>query len=192
MVNILKEYFSWYKENKNFYEDLKSHESILHTRLSPVYDVLYYIFDEYKENNMIDSDIDKIMQVGLEYIHQQFFTCKLYYEKFFDNDFHMFLKYDQVISYILFLEDLKYEFAEQNIDFNEDKFDDLVEYLELIISNKDKVPENINVYVDSKVSHIIELDHYNFHSIIDIFVEIGNTLGLDFDDEEDIVIGEEV
>lgn len=192
MVELLKEYQSWYIENKEFYGKLKSHDSALYVRLTPVYDVLHFLYTEYKDNNILDEDIDKIIQVGLEYIHQQFFTCKLYLEKFFNNDFHLFLKYDQAISYILFLEDLKYEFAEKKIEYDEKEFEDLVEYLEVIISNNNKVPENLNVYVDSRVSHIVQLDNFNFHSIIDIFVEIGSTLGLDFDDEEDIIIGKDI
>jgi hypothetical protein len=191
MVKILKEYQSWYSENRGFFEGLKVHQSLLYTRLYPIYDVLYYLYKENKNSDSLDEDINKIIQVGLEYLHQQVFTCKLYYEKFFNKDFHAFLEYDRVVNYILFLEDLKYELKEKNIDYDQVAYEDIVEYLELMISEKKEVPENLNAYIDSKISNIIQLDSYDFLSIIDIFVEIGDTLGLSFDEEE-ISIGEDI
>jgi hypothetical protein len=191
MVKILKEYQSWYSENRGFFEGLKVHQSLLYTRLYPIYDVLYYLYKENKNSDSLDEDINKIIQVGLEYLHQQVFTCKLYYEKFFNKDFHAFLEYDRVVNYILFLEDLKYELKEKNIDYDQVAYEDIVEYLELMISEKKEVPENLNAYIDSKISNFIQLDSYDFLSIIDIFVEIGDTLGLSFDEEE-IIIGEDI
>ncbi|MDA3931434.1 MAG: hypothetical protein PF513_01710 [Tenericutes bacterium] len=191
MVKILKEYQSWYSENRGFFEGLKVHQSLLYTRLYPIYDVLYYLYKENKNSDSLDEDINKIIQVGLEYLHQQVFTCKLYYEKFFNKDFHAFLEYDRVVNYILFLEDLKYELKEKNIDYDQVAYEDIVEYLELMISEKKEVPENLNAYIDSRISNFIQLDSYDFLSIIDIFVEIGDTLGLSFDEEE-IIIGEDI
>ncbi|MFP4478564.1 MAG: hypothetical protein ACLFPM_03905 [Candidatus Izemoplasmatales bacterium] len=192
MVKLLKEYQSWYSENREFFEGLKSHESVLYTRLYPIYDVLYYLYEENKKCDSLDEDLEKIIQVGLEYLHQQLFTCKLYYEKFFNKDFHAFLEYDRVINYLLFLDDLKYELNEKKIDYDKDGLEDIIEYLESMISEKKDVPDNLNAYIDSKISDIIKLDSYEFHSIIDIFVEIGDTLGINFDNEEDIVIGEDI
>lgn len=191
MTEIINEYQSWLSENKSFYDKLKSHKSILHTRFYPIYEVLQHLYNEYKDEE-VDEDVEKIFQVGLEYINLQFFNCKIYLEKSFKKDFHEFLKYDRVINYLLFIEDLKYELTEQKIDYNKEYLEDLVEELESYITDKSTVPEALNVYVDSKIAEIVSLDKYNFNSIIDIFVEIGNTLGLVFDEEEDIYLGKDV
>lgn len=187
----IKAFQAWHHENEKFYEKLKSHGSVLHTRLYPVYDVLYHLYIEYKDQDHLDDDVDKIIQVGLEYIHQQFYTCKIYLEQFFNQNFHDFLIYDQVINYLLFLEDLKYDLAEKEVVYDQNQLDELVELLESYITEKKEVPENLNVYIDSRLSDIISTDLGDFHSIIDIFVEIGNTLGIEFD-EEDIVIGKDI
>jgi hypothetical protein len=187
----LKEYQSWYLENNAFFQALKSHHSVLYTRLQPVYDVLYYLYNENKDVEYIDEDIDKIIQVGLEFLHQQIFTCKTYYQQFFDQDIHAFLKYDHVVNDLLFIEDLNYELVEQNIDYDKKMLDGLSEELESMITDKLEVPENLNLYVDKRLSEIVTMDHDYFHSIIDIFVEIGSTLGLDFDQEDDYVIGKD-
>jgi len=192
MNERLKAYQSWYLENKTFFESLKSHNSVLYTRLYPVYDVLRYLYEEHQDEKYLDEDIDKIIQVGLEFIHQQIFTCKTYYQEFFNQDFHAFLEYDQVINYLLFIEDLKYELAEKDIEYAEEELDQIVDELEGIISDKKDVPENLNLYIDRKIADIVSFGQDDFHSIIDIFIEIGDTLGLSFEDEEDIVIGKEL
>jgi hypothetical protein len=193
MKKLIKDYTSWLSDNKNFYDHLKNHESILFHRFQPVLDVLYYLYDEYKENSSeFNDDIEKIFQVGLEYINMQFFTCKLYLHNVFSNDFHIFLFYEQVINYILFLEDLEYELVEKTIKFDKNEFDKLAEYLDNIIEKKSQIPENLNLYVDSQIHKLIDEKNYHFKGIIDIFVEIGETLGIDFDEDIDYIVGKEI
>jgi hypothetical protein len=189
---MFKDYQGWLLDNKDFYNQLKNHDSSLYYRFQPVYEVLYYLYENNKDSSKIDEDIDKIFQVGLEYLHMQFFTCKLLLEKTFKNDFHAFLVYDQVIGYNLFLEDLKYELIEKSIKYNQDELDKLSNYLDDLIENKTVIPDNLNLYVDSKVYKIIGKDTYHFTGIIDIFVEIADTLGLNFEEENDILLGDEI
>ncbi len=192
MEKLLKEYQGWLTDNKDFYQHLKSHDSALYHRFQPVYDVLNYLFEEHKDEATMNEDIEKIFQVGLEYLNMQFFTCKLYYEKTFNKDFHEFLDYDKVISYALFIEDLKYELVEKHIDYDEDELGKLSDYLLDIIEGKKTIPDNINLYIDSKVYKIILSEEYHFNGIIDIFVEIGDALGLSFDEEKEYIIGDEL
>jgi len=193
MMNIrLKEYHGWYVENQAFFQALKSHQSVLYTRLHPVYDVLYFLYENNKDVIQLDEDVDRIMQIGLEFLHHQIFICKIYYEQFFEQDLHAFLKYDHVINDLLFIEDLKYELVEQQIAYDQTLLDALSEELETIITEKKDVPINLNLYVDKKISEIVSFDDGRFHSIIDIFVEIGSTLGLDLGQDVDIVFGEDL
>ena len=193
MKKLIKDYTSWMSDNKNFYDHLKNHDSVLFHRFQPVFDVLYYLYEEYKENDSeFNDDIEKIFQVGLEYINMQFFTCKIYLHKVFSNDFHIFLVYEQVINYILFLEDLEYELVEKTIKFDKNEFDKLAEYLDSIIEKKAEIPANLNLYVDSQIHKLIDEKNYHFKGIIDIFVEIGETLGIDFDEDTEYIVGKEV
>ena len=189
MEKLLKEYQGWFTDNKNFYEHLKSHESALFVRFQPVYDVLLVLFQEYKDHpDQGNEDIEKIFQVGLEYLNMQFFNCKMYLKKTFDNNFHHFLEYDQVISYSLFLEDLKYELVEKSVSYDEKAMESISDFLDDIIENKKEIPDNLGLYVDGKIHQMIDVDDYHFTGIIDIFVEIADALGISFDDEQDITI----
>ncbi len=193
MMDLEKEFRLWFKENSYFYEHLKMHDSVLYNRFMPVFEVLKFLYEtEFKNSKNVDEDIVKIFQVGLEYLHTQINTCKIYLEKTFDNDMHEFLEYDNIINFILYLEDLQYELHESGISVNKNKFDQIFQYLESIVMHKKEIPDNIEMYVDGKVHDLIGDEDYNFNSIIDIFVEIANTLGIDLYKEEDYVIGKDI
>jgi hypothetical protein len=192
MEKLLKEYHGWLSDNNELYTKLKNHDSALYHRFQPVYEVLYRLYQEYKnKKDEANEDIEKIFQVGLEYLNMQFFTCKIYLNKTFNKDFHEFLIYDKVINYSLFLEDLEYELAEKQIDYDKDNLLKLSEHLSDIIENKKDIPDNLNLYIDSQVHKIINLDNYSFNGIIDIFVEIADALGINYDEETDFIIGKD-
>jgi|LGOV01.1.fsa_nt_gb hypothetical protein len=193
MEKIVKEYNSWLKDNQKLILHLKNHDSSIYTRVMPLYEVLNFLSSESEDNGLeFNDDIVKIFQVGLEYIHSQVDVCKIYLEKVFNNDFHAFLKYDIIVGYILYIEDLRYEIKENNLKLDEKKIEGLTDYLENIMDTKQLIPENIKLYVDSEVRKIIDVNKLDFHSIIDIFVEIAETLEINLYSESEFIIGEEI
>jgi hypothetical protein len=193
MIKINKEFGLWLKENNSFYEKLKKHDSVLYSRFMPVFEVLLYLYsNEIKDSDNANEDVIKIFQVGLEYLHSQIGICKIYLEKVFKDDFHAFLGYDSIVNYILFIEDLQYELHENKTKFDKKKLDALTHYLEAIIMKKKEIPDNVKIYMDSEIHDVIGNDEYKFNSIIDIFVEIANTLNVDLFNEEDIIVGKDV
>ncbi len=193
MNKILKEYNSWLKENQKFVLHLRSHDSSLYTRFMPIYEVLNFISSETEDNGMeFDPDLQKIFQIGLEYIHSQIFTCTTYLKTTFKDDFHEFMRFDRIIGYVLYIEDLRYELVENNLKFDNKIINDLSKYLEDIMSERKEIPENINLYVDSEIQKVISSNKIEFHSIIDIFVDIAETLGISLYYESDYVLGKDI
>lgn len=192
MNELIKEYKSWNNENKNFIDHLKSHDSSLYTRIMPVYEVLNFLYNDYIDNqDEFTEDLLKIFQVGFEFLHSQIFTCKIYLEKIFTNDFHNFIEYDRVIGYLLYIEDLRYELKENNRKINETLIKNLVDYLEDLMNKKLEIPDTLNLYVDAEIHKVFKGD-LNFHSIIDIFVEIAETLEIDLYLETDYMVGKDI
>lgn len=192
MNELLNEYKSWIKENQKFINHLKSHDSSLYTRFMPVYEVLNFLYETYIKNPQeFTDDLLKIFQVGYEFLHTQIFTCNIYLEKTFNNSFHDFLEYDRVIGYLLYVEDLRYELKEKDKKIDNKIIDNLVKYLEDLMVNKEDVPNTLNLYVDAEVHRIVD-GSIDFHSIIDIFVEIAETLGIDLYFETDFMVGKDI
>lgn len=193
MERIAREFLTWHKENADFYLELEEHDSLLATRFQPVLEVLLFLANERQtEKTGLSADEEKIMSVGLEYLHDQFSTCKLYLESIFENDFHQFLAYDKVISGLLLLEDIRYELLDRSDKKSLDALEMLADELEALMEAKNPLPENFKLYLDDQLHHILGDKTEKFVGIIDIFVNIADTLDLKLDNSTDIMIGKEI
>jgi len=194
MLSWLREFEAWDKENHEFYDELQEHDSVLFERFLPVYAVLDTLSKQTRlgELDANDDDIDKIVSVGLEFLNEQFDTCKLYLETKFAGDLHQFLEYDRVVNSMLFIEDLKYELEEKHARYNREILENLQDELEEFMNTKAEIKPELNLYVDDKVNQIIGNRHFKMEGIVDIFVDIATTLGLELFVEDDILIGKDI
>ena len=193
MDNLLKEYISWINENQEFYQELQEHDSVLFDRFMPVYAVLEKLAHDIAGGTMeLDEDLSRIFTVGLEFLHDQFQTCKLYLDTKFHSDLHQFLAYDKVVDYILYIEDVRYELEEKHFSYKEDSVEALLDMLEDIIEKKTPVAETLGIYVDETVDKIVGDHKFSFYGIIDIFMDVAETIGLYLFASEDIVLGKDI
>ena len=193
MDDWLKEFEAWDKENHNFIEELHEHNSVLYDRFLPVYAVLESLKQQTQEGLLdVNDDIDKIVSVGLEFLHDQLDTCKLLIDTKFKGDFHQFLEYDQVVSALLFIDDLKYELEEKKVIYHRDILEKLEDELEELMDKKQDVQPELNLYIDDQVNQIITNKDIDMYGIVDIFSDIADTLGLELYQEDDILIGRDI
>ncbi len=193
MKNWFSEYVAWDKENHEFYDELQEHDSVLYDRFLPVYSVLNELYHQAKAGDTeATDDIEKIVSVGLEFLHEQFDTCKLYLESKFQGDFHRFLDYDKVVNAMLFIDDLKYELEEKQAEYDRDSLERLQDELEAIIDQKAEIKPELTIYIDDKVKRIISNQSFELYGIVDIFADIADTLGIELFSEDEILIGKDI
>jgi translation elongation factor EF-G len=193
MDYLFSEYASWKKENAFFYEELKEHETMLFDRFYPVYEVMNHIEKEVAAEKLkFDDDLKKIFDVGLAFLHEQFETCKIYLDTDFKKDLHAFLAYESIVNYILYIEDVRYELVEKNLEYDDQLVEELLDELEAIIDQRQEIAENFGLYVDEKVNRIIGDHSMDFYGIIDIFTDVAETLGLYLFEDDEIVIGKDI
>ena len=193
MSDIYNEYLTWVLENQDLYLESKEHELSLYDRFMPIYEVLNFIYAGIKNNTLEQSDdLEKIFSVGFEYLHDQFEMTKIYLSTYFKNDFHQFMEYDEVFSTLLYIEDIRYELAEKKVKFDEDLLNQLIDEVESIIQEQKSIPENYVLYVDDTIKNLLGDQSFDFYGIIDIFVDVAETLGLYLFDEEDVTIGKDI
>ncbi|MDD3842884.1 MAG: hypothetical protein PHD24_05505 [Candidatus Izemoplasmatales bacterium] len=193
METILKEFRFWKTENYPFYRELKEHGSLLFDRFYPVFAVMDFIEQETSAKRMRpDSDLTKIFDVGLAFLHDQFESCKIYLKTNFNDDLHAFLEYDRIINYILFIEDVRYELEEKHRKYDNKTLEKLLDKLEDIIDKKMLTDDNLALYVDEQIRLVTEENKLDFYGIIDIFSDVADTLGLTLYEDEDIVIGKDI
>lgn len=192
-MNIFEEYASWVKEIEDFYLELKEHRLSLYERFMPVYEVLNYIYLNTKTDDLeLTDDLSRIFTVGFEYLHDQIAQCQLYLDVNFKGDLHSFIHYDELISLLFYIEDLRYELNENEVSYHEDKLSKMISDMESIIEEHKEIPENYALLIDDQIKEVLQDQHFDFYGIIDIFVDVAETLGIYLYEDEDYTIGKDI
>lgn len=190
---LFSEFDSWKSENQAFYEELQEHEAVLYDRFYPVFAVLEHIESQVRDHRLpFDDDLRKIFDVGLAFLHDQFESCIMYLETNFHNDLHAFLEFETVVHYVLYVEDLRYELKEKNIEYDERIIDELLDRLENILLTRKMPAEDLGLYVDDRLKALVGDHNREIYGIIDIFNDVAETLGLFLYEDNDIIIGKDL
>ena len=185
---LVKDYLSWKKENSHLLHELEHHDASLSLRFKPILAVLDYLV---KQNNF-DEDSLNIFQAGLNYIRDQFSLVVDYLDIAFKKDVHEMLHYERLINYILEIEALMCDLEDNEIKYDSDALEELIEKVEAIIENKDSIPDTLSIYVDEVVKNSIQDEDYDYISISTIFEEVAETLGIYLYETEEIIIGRDI
>ena len=126
----------WYEQNEDFLTHLFNHDSLIFERINDVIKVLSFIVQMDKKD--ISDDLDFIFDVGYAYIYNRVSEIKLYLEKYFKNDIHNFLKFEELINFTMYLDDLKevLEEKEKYTDIVEEGFEEIASRIEEIVQKK--------------------------------------------------------
>lgn len=189
---ILKDFVNWKLDNVEVLEQFKHHDSLIYDRLEPVYMVLNHIYDDVVEANDINEEYQTIFQVGLNYLHSQFEVIRIYYEKLFDSNCERFEAYTPLVGYLLFISDLRadLEEIEDNIDFSE--LNEVETLLENMIAEQRDEFEYAANRLNKATHNIVKNLDFHYVSVVDIFVEIADTLDVELSTKEPLIIGREI
>jgi hypothetical protein len=193
MEQLFRDYIAWRQEHNELLVELMEHETTLYDRLYPVITVLDSLSKDF-QTGMLDTneELDKIISVGSEFLNEQVVTIQLYLDKVFLGDMHHFMDYEAVLNYLLYVEDIRYELVEKGYEASPVELEELLEELSTIIEEKKEIPDTLGIYVDQRVKEIASDLYSEFYSIIDIFMDVADTLGIDLYVSEDVIIGTDI
>lgn len=189
---ILKDFVNWKLDNVEVLERFKHHGSLIYDRLEPVYVVLNFIYEKAVEEEELTEELETIFQVGLNYLHAQFEVIRIYFEKLFNSSCELFEDYTPLVGYLLFISDLRsdLEAFENDIDFKDlNEVETLIE--NMIAERRDEFEYAANQLNKATYNIVKHLD-FEYVSIIDIFVEIAENLGIPLSTDEAFLIGKDI
>jgi len=189
---IYKDFASWKIENTQIIEQFDKNNSVIYERLEPVYEVLNHIYDMVVDKNEIDEDLETIFQVGFNYLNSQFEIIKIYFETLFQSKCEDFDEYSGLIVLLLYIYDLRTDLENNDIDSDIEILNDLETNIENTVMERRDDHEFLNSKMNEALSVVFELMDYEYVSIVDVFVEIAENLGLFIYEDEELVIGKEI
>ncbi len=193
MDNIIyKDYASWKIENSETLTRFCENKSVIYDKLEPVYEVLNHIYDMVVEKEEVDEDLETIFQVGFNYLNTQFDIIKIYFETLFQSKCDEFKNYSDMILFLLYIYDLRIDLENNDLDSEIEELNDLETSIENMIMEKRDDHDFINSKMNEVLTIVFDLMSYEYVSIIDIFVEISENLGIFIYEDKDLVIGKEI
>jgi len=189
---IYKDFASWKMENHEFLDTLQENNSIIYERLESVVVVLDYIYDLIVEGKEIEEDLKIIFEIGFNYLHTQIEVAKIYFEKLFQSNCDEFIKYSRHILYLLYIYDIKSDMENNNLNIDTPELEDLETIIENMIMERRKEDSFFIEKMNNTLKTLFDQIGYDYVSIIDIFEEIAENLGIFIHEDKEYVIGEEV
>ena len=189
---IYKDFASWKIENNDTIEEFNKNSSVIYERLEPVYVVLNHIYEMIVEKQDVDEDLETIFQVGFNYLNIQFDIIKIYFETLFQSKCDDFVEYSDMILFLLFIFDLRSDMESNDINSDIEELNELEENIENMIMERRDDHEFMNSKMNEVLAIVYDLLDYEYVSIIDVFVEIAENLGIFIYEDKELLIGREI
>lgn len=189
---VLKDYASWKMENYQMIEKFKQNDSPIYDRLEPVYLVLEHIYDLACDEDELDEDLEHIFNVGFQYLYSQLNITKIYYESLFKSNCQDFNEYSELLLFLLYIIDLRNDLEGHDIDSDLDVLNKTESYIENMIMERRQDFDYVRNLMNQAIKEVFELVEYDYVSIIDIYVEIAENLGIFIYEDDEFIIGKEI
>lgn len=187
-----KDYASWKMENHEVIDTFRENGSIIYDRLDPVLSVLDYVYDHLVEGNEVDEDLDTIFNAGFNYLHAQFDIIKIYFETLFESNCDDFVNYSEMVIYLLYIYDIRTDMENNEIDSDIEELNDLETCIENMIMERRNDFDYIKDQMNETLKVVFSKMNYEYVSIVDIFVEIAENLGIFIYEDDELLIGREI
>lgn len=191
---ILKDYASWKLEHHDMMELFHKNNNIIYQRIEPVFAVLDYIYDLACNNDSLDEDLETIFEIGFNYAHNQIHTVKIYFENLFQSNCDDFIHYAEMVAYLIYIYDLRIDLENHEKDDirSVEKLNKLETYIENMIMERREDYSYVRDKMNDALKSVFDEIDYDYVSIIDIYVEIAENLGIFVYEDEELILGSEI
>ena len=179
-------------ENHETIEIFEENNSVIYERIEPVYEVVNHIYDLLVEEKEVSEELDIIFTAGFNYLFTQYETIKIYYEKLFQSNCDDFLKYSEMVLYLLYIYDIRSDMENNDIDSDIPELNELETCIENLIVDRSTDFDYIKNEMNKTLKVVFDKMNYDYVSIVDIFVEIAENLGIFIYEDNDLVLGNDI
>lgn len=152
-MNRFKEYTGFRKDNEKLLSNLKKDKTAIYDYFLDTFKVLGHI-ELLSNTTGVDSDLEDIFDIAFPFLFENFEDLKAILEGMFNNDYKEFIKYDKIIVYYLFLEDLQLSLEDEKKNRKYiPKVGEVLQFIDNALINRRPV-EGLKEEIDSMVGLI--------------------------------------
>lgn len=165
---------------------------MIYERLEPVYLVLEHIYDLACEQQELDEDLETIFNIGFNYMHSQFSVIKIYFESLFQSNCEDFEDYHEMLLFLMYIFDVRTDLENHAINSDLESLNNAETYIENMIMERRKDFDFVRNMMNEALKDVFDQIDYEYVSIIDIYVEIAENLGIFVFENDEIVLGKDI
>lgn len=189
---VLKDYASWKMENYEMLEQFKQNGNPIYDRLEPVYVVLENLYEMACSNEQLDEDLENIFNIGFQYLYSQLNLTKIYFENLFKSACDDFEEYSEMLLFLLYIFDLRTDLESHDLDSDLEVLNNTETYIENMIMQRGHDYDFVRDMMNETIKQVFETIDYEYVSIVDIYVEIAENLGIYLYEDDELIIGKEI
>lgn len=189
---IIKDYASWKIENNEMITVFKKNDNLIYQRMEPVFMVLDHIYTLACETEDLDEDLDNIFEVGFNYINEQFNVIKIYFESLFSSNCEDFEEYSEMLLFLIYIFDIRSDLENHGIDSEIDELNNVETYIENMIMERRDDYDNVRNMLNEAFKSVFASIDYEYVSLIDIYLEIAENLGIYVYEDDELLLGREI
>ena len=146
-MDYLNDCNSYINSKSSFIKDIEKNLPETSYRFVAPIKIISYANNVIKSKKGIDQDLQNIIEHSFTYLYENIELLNVFYEKYFNKTFSVMEKYDQLINYILYLEDVSYVLNNEKKSKEIDAILDLILTKSMHLEQYDQIIENQNTVI---------------------------------------------
>ena len=117
---------------------------------------------------------------------------KIYFETLFQSKCDDFIDYSEMVLYLIYIFDVRNDLENNGFESDLDVLNECETTIENMIMERKKDYVFVANLVNDTLKKVFSVINYEYISIVDIFVEIAENLGIFLYEEEELVLGKDI
>lgn len=167
-MDYLNDCNSYINSKSSFIKDIEKNLPDTSYRFVAPIKIISYANNIVKSKKGIDQDLQNIIEHSFTYLYENIELLNVFYEKYFNKTFSVMKKYDQLINYILYLEDVSYVL---NNEKKSKEIDAIIKQYESILITKNSYDESLFDNISPFLDSLSKKQLYSQQEIFEMVVE---------------------
>ena len=150
-MDTYRDYQNYKQDNIELIKTIKKNCVSTYIFIEDIIDVLDYVAKEKAKNTKLEEELLNLFDFGYDFLSAFLSEMDFIYRDYLNSQDLLLIKYDKVISYWFYLQDLK-SFVEYDLNKDASKLVKLLDEVDLIIKEQKAVSEDLYNYYEEQIA----------------------------------------
>ena len=150
-MDTYRDYQNYKQDNIELIKTIKRNCTSTYIFIEDIIDVLDYVAKEKAKNSKLDEELLNLFDFGYDFLSAFIAEMDFIYRDYLKGEDLLLIKYDKVISYWFYLQDLR-SFVEYDLNKDVTKLNKLLDEVDLILKEQKPVSEELYNHYEEQIA----------------------------------------